>query len=384
MNFEKTDFAGIYLHIPFCIRKCPYCDFYSIADLSLIPSFVTSLLSEIKIRARESHQFDTLYLGGGTPSVLECDLIHKILNEIHRSFSVQKDSEITIEVNPGSVNFHELNTFHKIGINRISIGVQSFQDRHLSFLGRIHSASQATMTIASARKAGFDNLGIDLIYGLPGQSEKAWLSDLKHALEFEPEHLSCYMLTFESGTPMERDLSKGRLKPLSDKESANLFDVTLSFLNDRGYMQYEVSNFARSEKYVSRHNQKYWSSSPYIGLGPSAHSHENIKRKWNHRSVNKYISVLDSGLLPIEDTEHLTKEQQMIEAIYLGLRQTRGIHVAEFDRKYNACFKEMFKQPITHLEAKCYLDISDERCCLTPKGMLFLDSITPMFVNHIE
>ncbi len=380
---EPVQSAGLYIHIPFCLKKCLYCDFYSITDISLVAEFVSALPAEISMREDQALPCDTIYFGGGTPSILQYGHIHQILDKIHQCFPINRKSEITIEVNPGTVTEQTLAAYRNAGINRISIGVQSFRDGNLFFLGRIHDASQAENTISAARKAGFDNIGIDLIYGLPGQSRDAWKSDLMHALKFEPEHLSCYMLTYETGTCMTRKVKKGDIHPLPEKQSAALFDFTIAFLKDHGYLHYEVSNFASSENRMSRHNQKYWTLCPYLGFGPSAHSFIPFQRTWNHRSVKQYLEDIHAGRPPIADTECLKREQQMIESIYLGLRQCRGIDMSGFDLQYKVCFKKMFNASITLLQKDRYLDISKGRCFLTAKGMRYLDSITAMFVQQI-
>lgn len=373
--------AGLYVHIPFCIKKCPYCDFYSITDTSFKPAFIGALMQEISMVCKVPFLFDTLYFGGGTPSVFEPRDIGQIIKTVHKSFNILPGAEITIEVNPGTVKHEKLKSYRSSGVNRINIGVQSFQDTHLNFLGRIHSGKDAEFCIKAAQNAGFENIGLDLIYGIPGQRKQSWLFDLQRAVEFEPEHLSCYMLTYESGTPMDRDRQKGLFRPQDDHLVTDLFETTVEFLNTHGYVQYEISNFARSISKRSRHNQKYWSSVPYIGLGPSAHSFIEPERSWNHRSVIKYIKDLDTGRRPLEEKEVLTKEQQMIEAVYLGLRRTDGIHIDDFDKKFHVSFTKIFGKVIKDLEEKKLIKIYQNHCKLTCKGMLFLDSITGMLIR---
>lgn len=380
----KTEPPGIYIHIPFCIRKCPYCDFYSIADLSLKSSFLSSLMREMRMISDVPLCFDTLYMGGGTPSVLDAEDIRQIMEAARQSYDFLPEPEITIEVNPGTVNFEKLRDYRHAGVNRINIGVQSFYDPNLKFLGRIHSARDAHLVIRQARKAGFENMGLDLIYGIPGQTEQSWLSDLHKATEFEPEHLSCYMLTLEPDTPMEKDRQKGVFRPLNEHSAANLFKTTLEFLNGNGYAQYEISNFARSASERSRHNQKYWSDVPYTGLGPSAHSFTGTERCWNHRSVKKYMHDIDALKRPIAEREVLTKEQRITEAILLGLRKTEGISVDDFDEKFGVRFKRIFREPIKSLEAEGFVSMRQNRCRLTHNGMLFLDSIASILVSGFD
>ena len=375
--------AGIYIHIPFCVKKCPYCDFYSIADQSLKQPFIEALIREINMASRSSLTFDTIYFGGGTPSVLSAENIGRVIEEIYSSFNIFPDSEITIEVNPGTVRHEKLKGYKSIGINRLNIGVQSFHDANLGFLGRIHSVNDADQTIKSARKAGFDNIGIDLIYGIPGQTKKTWLSDLRKAVEFEPEHLSCYMLTYEKGTPLNRDRQQGKFKPVHDTLLGDLFETTIKYLTAHGYVQYEISNFAKDACRKSRHNLKYWSFSPYLGFGPSAHSFIEPQRWWNCRSVRKYINKVKEDRLPVKEKEILSKEQLLMEMVYLGLRQTDGIDIDVIDENFGIKFRKIFAEKIKQLEKDGYILRLQPKnyCALSRKGMLFLDSIAPMFTN---
>lgn len=382
MISTKAQHAGLYIHIPFCIKKCPYCDFYSITDTSLKSAFIQALQHEMAMISNAFPAFDTLYIGGGTPSVFDSQDISEVIETAHEFFNILPHTETTMEVNPGTVTPERLCGYRSSGINRINIGVQSFQDKNLDFLGRIHSGMDALLSIKWARKAGFDNIGIDLIYGIPGQSKESWLTDLKKAVEIGPEHLSCYMLTYETGTPMERCKQQGIFQPLGDGRVGELFETTTAFLDAHGYTRYEVSNFAVSESKRSKHNQKYWSFAPYIGLGPGAHSFVETERFWNHRSVNKYIQCLNSNKLPVEEREILNKKQQMIEAIYLGMRTTEGIRIDAFDKKFGVSFNKIFEKLITRLAEEKYVETNEKRCFLTRKGMLFLDGITSRFINQ--
>jgi oxygen-independent coproporphyrinogen-3 oxidase len=381
--------AGLYIHIPFCVKKCPYCDFYSITDGSLHPAFMDALISEMRMTRAPNLTFDTLYMGGGTPSVLDAKTIAKIIETACQSYKILPHAEITLEVNPGTVSLKQFEEYRCSGVNRVNIGVQSFDPVNLQFLGRIHSGRDAHAALTWAQQAGFENLGLDLIYGIPNQTKKTWLMDLKLAVESKPQHLSCYILSFEPGTPLYRDRQEGRLKPLAESQACELFETTLEFLSDHGYIQYEISNFARESMNSSglktdgdnrsRHNMKYWKFVPYIGLGPSAHSFLEPKRYWNYADVKKYIQDLNAGRLPRAGVERLSMEQLMIEAIYLGLRQTTGILIDVFDKKFGVTFKTMFKSTMDVLEAKGLIELSQSRCALTFRGMLYLDSIAAMF-----
>lgn len=384
MNTNHTPFSGIYIHIPFCVRKCPYCDFYSVSDTALEAAFLEALQMEMRMRSSPSLTFDTLYIGGGTPSVLKPSSIDCLIQTACRCFSILPDAEITIEVNPGTVDAEKLRDYRRAGINRINIGVQSFQDENLRFLGRVHSAADATNVLRWARQAGFDNVGLDLIYGIPGQSRQCWRQDLATAVDIQPEHLSCYMLTFEAGTLMDKRRQKGEIEPLQEGKLSELFETTIGYLAYQDYRQYEISNFARQPARRSRHNQKYWAFVPYIGLGPSAHSFTAPERSWNHRSVKRYIAAISSGLSPIEDKEVLTRGQQMIEMIYLGLRKTEGIDLQRFNQQFGVDFNHQCKHLIEQLQKEKYLETTQNHCFLTRRGQILLDSIADMLIAAVR
>jgi len=377
---------GLYIHIPFCLRKCPYCDFYSVTDLSLKNAFTKALVQEMRFYAERAVSVDTLYIGGGTPSVLTPGEIESILNEARRCFHVLPDVELTLEVNPGSVSAGNLSDYRRCGVNRINIGVQSFQDRILRFLKRIHNAADAVDCIQGARRAGYDDIGLDLIYAVPGQTAASWRSDLERAVSFRPAHLSCYMLTYEEGTPLERRRQQGRFNPLPEQQAAELFVETVAWLAQNGYVQYEISNFTKAGPggtglFPSRHNQKYWSYAPYLGLGPSAHSFLEPVRFWNPRSVRRYIRRLNAGKPAIEGSEVLTAEQQMMETVLLGLRTAEGIRLDRFNEKFKLNFLDRFHAVVPELEEKGLLKLEKNRCVLTRAGMLLLDSIVARIVG---
>lgn len=368
---------GLYVHVPFCVRKCPYCDFYSTEDTSRKDAYKYALVREIRMRAYSAPHasFDTVYLGGGTPTVLEPLDVEHILDALHLNFSILPNPEITIEANPGTVTKSTLKAFKSAGVNRINIGVQSFNDANLSFLGRIHSSSQAAEALHAAPKAGFENIGVDLIYGIPEQNKGSWQKDLTAAAAFSPSHISCYMLTLEPGTKMHARREAGKFSmPAEDRVSA-MFIQASKFLASRGYEHYEISNFSSSGQTRSQHNQKYWQNLPYIGFGPSAHSYIEPERFWNTKTLESYISLLVSGIPPTSETEHLTPSQLMLEAVYLGLRRCEGIDIREFENRFGVDFAEIFG-PVTEKFIYSGFMLSDnDSCRLTLHGMLYLDTI---------
>ena len=387
MNMDRETLAGLYIHIPFCIKKCFYCDFYSTTDLAKQDLFLASLLSEIELTAPSLFKFDTLYVGGGTPSVLPAEAIGQIIAAAFRHFDFKSDAEITLEVNPGTVTAGDFKKYRSFGVNRLNIGVQSFHEDNLKFLDRIHSPSEALATLEWAWQAGFDNIGMDLIYGLPQQDEKNWREDLNQALQTYPAHLSCYLLTCESGTPLENEVRSGQLQLPTEKILKKLYEITVWYLTNHNFLHYEISNFAYQPKdgrncRKSRHNLKYWTFAPYIGLGPSAHSYLDPERHWNHRSVVKYSRDIREGKLPIADKETLSREQRFMESVYLGFRMTEGIDLANFEHRFGFDFLAIFAEKIREFEKSGWIKVSPTHCALTRSGMIMHDSITAAFTSQ--
>lgn len=376
--------AGIYVHIPFCERKCGYCDFYSETDSHKIPSFLEALKKEMQLSRVPDIKTDTLYIGGGTPSLLTPKQVGKIVDWAALCFNLGAASEMTLEINPATAGTRDLQDYAAFGFNRINIGVQSFDDQNLAFLGRKHDSQQALAAVQTAKKAGFNNIGIDLIYGLPDQTASMWKKDLMQAIRLAPKHLSCYMLTYEPHTPLYEDMQAGNVAPLSDLRTAELFRMTHDFLCAAGYEHYEISNFSRGSRWRSIHNQKYWNFVPYIGLGPDAHSFKNPQRWWNHRSLDLYIEDIQRGVAPRAEEETLSQEQQMIEALYLGLRQSDGIRLDAFQQIFHIDFKLYFHKALDRFEAENWIDMNQHHCRLTVEGMLFIDRIVDELVEFIQ
>ena len=379
--------AGIYIHIPFCIRKCIYCDFYSVTDPPLRDAFVNAMRAEITASEDAGIlQFDSVYIGGGTPSLLDIGHIAAILEAVHRRFHPHPSSEITLEVNPGTVTADTLKAFHDLGVTRLNIGVQSFQDAHLKWLGRIHTAKDAQNAFDWARTAGFDHIGMDLIYGLPGQRPDTWRDDIRRAVYLDPEHLSCYMLTCEPGTPLDALKRCGRYSPPDDAQGYALFETTHTELAASGYPMYEISNFAREDArnpHVnrSRHNQKYWRGAPYLGFGPAAHSYIHPVRRRNHPDIHAYLADLCQGKPPVAETEILNREQQVIELVLLGFRTVEGVPLERFRRISERAFTDVFHDLLSDPDIRPFVSLTDSSCRLTFQGMALLDSILQMFVD---
>jgi oxygen-independent coproporphyrinogen-3 oxidase len=319
---------GLYIHVPFCQKKCPYCDFYSSADLGLVDAWLKAVSQEIALYREVFPAFDSLYLGGGTPSLLTEKQIGKLLECLRREVNFLPDGEITLEANPDDLTLGKLLFYKDIRINRLSLGVQSFDDAELKFLGRRHTAAQSRQALSLARAAGFDNLSLDLMYGLPGQGLGTWESSLAAALSYNPGHLSCYQLTLEPGTELARRQGEGCKSLVNEDLERDLFLFTSTCLPEHGYLHYEISNFALGEEHLCRHNLKYWRRLPYLGLGPAAHSFDGVMRWWNHRSVARYCETLAAGAAPVAGSEVLTPEQVRLEKLWLGFRTREGVELS--------------------------------------------------------
>jgi len=371
----KEQRPGLYLHIPFCVSKCRYCNFFSVTERQRIPDFLAALFREMTLRRNVFESFDTLYIGGGTPSILTSDQLNGLMVQLHQNFEILEDAEITLEVNPADIEGPILESMLSQGINRLNIGVQSFENTVLNFLGRRHNGRQAIQAIQAARQSGFDNFGIDLIYGIPGQSRCAWKRTLEQAVSLNIPHLSCYQLTLEPGTPLGKAHALGLFQMPDNDELFELFMETSEFLEDSGYCHYEVSNFSRGESLTSRHNSKYWQHVPYLGLGPAAHSFDGFKRWENVRSLEGYLQKLHGGELPIKNCEALTSEELQLESLFLGFRTKAGIHLKDFADKYGWDLWSMKKNSLEPLLAAGHLKIADGRLQPTRTGMALADSM---------
>ncbi len=358
---------GLYAHVPFCRSKCPYCAFYSVPSKTPIDRWLGGLEKEIAYTQNRFGDFDSLYLGGGTPSFLSNGVLERVTALIFSHYPLAPDAEITLEANPCDISAEKANALKSLGFNRINLGVQSFDDRVLAFLGRRHSAKTAEDALKHLRSAGFQNIGLDLIYGFKAQSMKEWIATLRRALAFGPEHLSCYQLTLEKGTVFERRSHQRNRIMLPEKSAAAHFLATSSFLESKGYIHYEVSNFARDESLFARHNRKYWDHSPYLGLGPSAHSFDGKKRWWNVRSVRKYCGALEKNLLPIEGSETLTNGQLHLESLALGFRTREGVDLKILSPEN--------KKALLMLQKKGVLKVVDGSAVPTRRGYLLADHL---------
>ena len=320
-------------------------------------------------------EFDTLHIGGGTPSVLPPDDLARLIDNLRAAFTITPTAEVTVEVNPGDIDRDYLRGMRAAGVNRLTIGCQSFDDRALAFLGRRHTARQAREAVEMAREVGFDNIGIDLISGIPGQSVADWQVVLAATLGLRPDHLSCYQLTIEEGTPFAGRCRSGEIALPDDTIQADLFFATSRILEENGFIQYEVSNFARRCEAESRHNKKYWDHTPYLGLGPAAHSFDGRRRSWNVRSVETYVSEVAAGRLPVAASELLTPDQLRMEALFLGFRTKQGVNLEDFRRQFSQDLLVEKAGILKRLGEEGLVEIRDGFLRPTRAGMAVADSL---------
>ncbi|MBI4633235.1 MAG: radical SAM family heme chaperone HemW [Deltaproteobacteria bacterium] len=367
--------AGLYVHIPFCKSKCGYCNFYSIPSTADMPFFINALSAELKMYAETFSRFDTLYIGGGTPSLLAPIDLARIISELDDVFAFSTDSEVTLEVNSADCTPIYLRGARRMGINRLNIGVQAFDGAILDFLERRHSPEQSLRAFEIARGAGFDNIGLDLIYGIPGQEMESWLAGLDLAVSLNVEHLSCYQLTLEPGTPLGKRHADGEFALPDGDRQAEFFLKTSKTLEDSGYIHYEVSNFARNEGLISRHNSKYWDHTPYLGLGPSAHSFQDNRRWENHPSLPLYLEEIKMGKAPVASSETLTGEELQLESLYLGLRTKKGIHLEDFKKLHGYDLMLEKGKTLAALEKEGLVEVSGGYLRPTRAGLAVADSL---------
>ena len=367
--------AGIYIHIPFCRQKCHYCNFYSVASLRQKDAFLQALFEEIALRKDYlgGEEIQTIYFGGGTPSLLSQEELNKIFESIHKYHPVSENAEITLEANPDDLHPEKLKELSQSEVNRLSIGIQSFRDEDLNYLNRVHTAEHARETIQRALDAGFANMSIDLIYGIPTLSNENWIKNLETFSAFNLPHLSAYALTVEPKTPLELMISKGKMKPVLDDHSMNQLDLLIDFTQKSNYEHYEISNFCRDSMY-SKHNTSYWHGKKYLGLGPSSHSYNLESRQWNIARTSKYISSVGAGK-PDTEMERLNDEQKYNEYIMLSLRTKWGADIKKIEQLSNTAGAEHFKLHIQKYLNNGFVRVSGDIYTLTPKGKAFADGI---------
>ncbi|QTV05533.1 radical SAM family heme chaperone HemW [Faecalibacter bovis] len=366
--------AGIYLHIPYCKQKCSYCDFHFSTNLNSKNELISSLLKEIELRYQEINEpIETIYFGGGTPSILSNQELDSIFNKLNKHFDLSSVKEVTLEANPDDLTKEKLAYFQNTPINRFSIGIQSFFEEDLRLMNRAHNALEAENCIKLTQDFGFDNLTIDLIYGSNTTTHEMWRQNLQKAVDLGINHISSYALTVEEKTILNRKIEKGEWKPINDKHQSDQFDYLVNFLESNGFIQYEISNFGKPG-YFSQHNSNYWKGIPYIGFGPSAHSFFGNKRAWNIANNAKYINNLKNNNLPLE-IETLNLKDQYNEMMMIGLRTIYGIDPILVKSTFGKLISAHFDLEIEQLFKENLVQQIDGKIVLTKEAKFFADGI---------
>jgi len=366
---------SLYIHIPFCEHKCIYCDFYSITITDNLSRFLSALKKEISEFSNyfKNTEIQSVFLGGGTPSLLSAKQIDEILSTICHYSNLGEGVEITLETNPGTVDLQKLKEFKKLGINRLSIGVQSFNDMELKFLTRIHDGKSAIKTIEDANRVGFDNINLDLIFNLPKQTQSIWEKNLQTALALPVKHISTYSLILERGTILNKLVSEKKILINNDDFDASLYEFTMEYLSAKGFNQYEVSNFCKTG-YECIHNLTYWHHKNYIGFGPSAHSFYKNKRWWNCSGVKQYINKITQTGNAVCGSEKLSDDKLLDEYVMLALR-SNGLNLKKLENIYGNGWFMQNREYLNHLKRNNFVIEKDNFIKFTPKGYLLCDEI---------
>jgi len=371
--------TACYIHIPFCDHKCIYCDFYSIITSDNIQFFLKTLKKEISHYAEkysEGRELISIFFGGGTPSLMEPEYISQIIETVKVNYTVKKDAEITLETNPGTVSLEKMKMFLEIGVNRISIGIQSFNNKDLKFLTRIHNSETAIKTVHEAAEAGFENISLDLIFNLPGQTKKKWKKNLEQAIQLPIKHISAYSLILERGTILNKMVLDGKVKIEDADYDAELYQTTIKFLTSNGFYQYEVSNFARPG-FECVHNNAYWHYTDYFGFGTSAHSFIDGKRWWNFSSLKMYNDKVEKSGIAVAGSEIISAEQALNEYVMLELRSS-GLNLKNFENRFGSETEEWLKKKYPYFELlknQNFVTIDEGIIKLTSKGYAVCDEI---------
>jgi len=367
--------SSLYIHVPFCATKCYYCAFNTYAfHKEQADHYLDALRAEMVFYGPKSQGLRTIFIGGGTPSILSVDALDRLFGDLYSHFQVCDDAEITVECNPGTVDQQKLEAMHAAGVNRLSFGVQAMEDATLRQIGRIHTVSEAIESYQLARRLGFENINLDLIFALPDQTVDAWKHSLSKVIALGPEHISTYNLMLEEGTAFFESWQAGKLQRLSDEIEAEMYNLTIKTLISHGYEHYEISNFAKPHC-AAEHNLVYWHNGPYVGLGPGACGYINGVRYSNVRGVQDYINCLAQGKKPIADSERLTGRNEKAETIILGLRKKEGIREADFQSRFGESIKGEFSDVVEKWVKLNLLEWKNERLRLTRQGFFLANEV---------
>lgn len=366
--------AGLYIHIPFCASRCIYCGFYSTTSLGLREQYVEALCHEMELRKNYiSDKISTIYLGGGTPSQLREKDIKKLFLHINKVYDVSDEAEITIECNPDDITPEYATFIKSMHINRVSLGVQTFEDRRLQFLHRRHNAEEACRAVNLLRNAGIENLSIDLMFGFPNETTDDWVCDIRHALSLKVKHISAYSLMYEEGTALYKLRALGKLKEIDEETSLRMYGILIDMLKEADYEHYEISNFAK-EGFRSRHNSSYWNGTPYIGIGAAAHSYDKESRQWNVADIKEYTKSIMEGHVPAEK-ENLDLSTKFDDMITTALRTSDGLSISLIEKSFGPDFKTYLMNSAKTFIARNLLEIKGDKIRLTRDGLYISDSI---------
>lgn len=367
--------AGIYIHVPYCKTRCIYCDFFTRIDISSKSDYVSSLCKEIALRKNYlgGKEIETIYFGGGTPSQLSQEEFSDIFKSINQHFSISPNAEITLEANPDDLSDIYISMLRTLPFNRISIGIQSFNDNELTFLKRRHSAQRAKEVVRRCQQAGFQNISIDLMYGLPNQTMEIWQQNLNEAIELNVQHISSYHLIYEQGTKLYRLFKQGDVKAINEDLSVEMFSLMIEKLSEVGFEHYEISNFAKDKLY-SRHNSSYWLGKPYLGLGPAAHSFDGANRAWNVASIPKYIQGVQDGMPNIE-VEILDANTRYNDFILTGMRTIWGVNLTELEKQFGQKMKRYCIENVQKYINQGFVSNENNILKLTRQGIFISDGI---------
>ena len=367
--------AGIYIHIPFCKQACYYCNFHFSTSLNLKDALIRALLKEIELRSSnlDNETIETIYFGGGTPSLLSIDDINLILSSLNENYNISDSAEISFEANPDDITIEKLDGWKNAGINRLSIGIQSFIERDLKWMNRAHNASQAVSCIQLAKQAGFNNFSIDLIFGVPRLSNNEWQKNVQTAIDLQVPHISSYALTVEPKTALQKMIALKKKENVNTDIQADQFHILMRKMNEAGYEHYEISNFARPG-FRSQHNSSYWQGEKYIGIGPSAHSYNGKERMWNNANNALYIQSLQQDIIPSEK-EILSESQKLNEYVMTSLRTMEGMDLLFIENNFSKKGRERIENLFNQKIKKENYFISSNKIILTNDGKLFADAI---------
>ena len=379
--------TGLYVHIPFCRRKCKYCDFVSFPDFSREDMYFVALIAEIRKYSplMRDRVFDTVFIGGGTPTTLKSGKLGALVSELKSSFNIAENAEITCEANPESADAEKLFELYSAGVNRLSIGLQSADEKVLKAIGRIHTREDFLNAVGNARRAGFTNVNADVMHGLPCQSQESYIETLRLLTELSIPHISSYALILEEHTPLFSEVNEGKTALPDADETADMEDAGFIFLEENGWQRYEVSNFAKPG-FECRHNLNYWDNGEYLGLGLNSHSALRIRGDWtrfnNTEKLDEYINELGEGKLPVRNTQKIERNEEMFETVMLGLRKCRGISRAAFAERFGVDPAEHYAPAIFELELDGMIAVSDDSLYLTKRGMDYQNEALLKFMDQ--